>query len=80
MYNLYILKCADKTFYTGIAKNLGKRVGEHNAGNRGAKYTRSRRPARLVYKRAFRNRSNAQKAEHKIKALSRIDKMGLIRE
>ena len=78
MYHLYILKCADKTFYTGIAKNLGKRIGEHNAGNRGAKYTRSRRPARLVYQRAFRNRSNAQKAEAKIKAMSRAEKMLLV--
>lgn len=79
MYHLYIVKCADKTFYTGIAKDLDKRIREHNAGKRGAKYTRPRRPVVLIYSRAFRNRANAQRAEAGIKALSRDEKLRLIR-
>lgn len=79
MYHLYIIKCADKTLYTGIAKDLDKRIGEHNTGKSGAKYTRARRPVVLIYSRAFRNRGNAQKAEAGIKALSRDEKLRLIR-
>ncbi len=79
MYYLYILKCHDKTLYTGIAVNLEKRLEEHNSSKTGAKYTRPRRPVKLVYYKKFRNRSTATKAENKIKALSRIEKLKLIR-
>ncbi len=80
MYHLYILTCADKTLYTGIAADLEKRIKEHNAGKLGAKYTRSRRPVKLAYSRRFRNRSNAQKEEARIKALSRKEKLALIKK
>jgi len=79
MYYLYILKCADKTLYTGIAVNLERRIREHNSSATGAKYTRSRRPVKLVYAKPFRSRSAATKAECKIKALSRIEKLKLIK-
>jgi len=79
MYYLYILKCADKTLYTGITVDLKRRVGEHNSSKLGAKYTRARRPVKLVYSKKFRNRSLASKAESKIKKLSRVDKLKLIR-
>ena len=79
MYYLYILKCHDKTLYTGIAVNLEKRLEEHNSSKTGAKYTRSRRPVKLVYVKKFRTRSTASKAESKIKALSRAEKLNLIR-
>ncbi|MBU3999991.1 GIY-YIG nuclease family protein, partial [Patescibacteria group bacterium] len=46
MYHLYILKCSDKTLYTGITCDLKRRIGEHNSSNLGAKYTRSRRPVK----------------------------------
>ena len=49
MYYLYILKCSDGTLYTGITVDLKRRVGEHNTSKLGAKYTRSRRPVKLVY-------------------------------
>ncbi|MEK9132177.1 MAG: GIY-YIG nuclease family protein [Patescibacteria group bacterium] len=78
MYYLYILKCADKTLYTGIAKDLVRRVKEHNTSKLGAKYTRGRRPVKLVYSKKFRNRSSASKAEARIKMLSREEKLGLI--
>ena len=79
MYHLYILKCADRTLYTGIAVDLEKRIKEHNSGTLGAKYTRSRRPVKLVYSRRFKSRSNAQKEEARIKALSRKEKLDLIK-
>lgn len=79
MYFLYILKCADKTLYTGITVNVQRRLQEHNSSPQGAKYTRSRRPVKLVYIKKFRNRSTASKAEAKLKQLPRVEKLNLIR-
>jgi len=79
MYHLYILKCADKSLYTGIATDLIRRVKEHNSSKLGAKYTRGRRPVKLVYSKKFKNRSLASKAEAKIKALSRKEKLELVK-
>jgi len=78
MYYLYILECADKSLYTGITVDLERRVIEHNTSKLGAKYTRAHRPVKLVYQRRFRNRSNASKAEAKIKSLSRELKLKLL--
>ena len=78
MYYLYILECADKTLYTGITVDLIRRTNEHNDSKRGAKYTRVRRPVRMVYSKKFRNRSTASKAESRIKKLSRNEKLKLI--
>lgn len=77
MYFLYILKCADKTLYTGITIDLKRRINEHNTSELGAKYTRARRPVKLVYSKKFRNRSLATKAEIKIKKLSKLEKLKL---
>ncbi len=77
MYFLYILECADETLYTGITVDLERRVREHNTSKLGAKYTRSRRPVRLVYFKKFKNRSLASKAEYKLKKLSREEKFEL---
>jgi len=77
-FYLYIVKCADQTLYTGITVDLLRRVKEHNSSRRGAKYTRSRRPVRLVYSKKFRNRSLAAKAEYRIKKLSRKEKNNLL--
>lgn len=79
MYYLYILKCADRTLYTGITVNLERRIREHNSSAKGAKYTRSRRPVKLVYAKKFRSRSTAARAECKKKALSRKEKLNLIK-
>jgi putative endonuclease len=79
MYYLYILKCADKTLYTGITTDLTRRVREHNSSARGAKYTRARRPVKLVYSQKFRNRSAASRAEYKLKQLSRQEKLRVIK-
>jgi putative endonuclease len=78
MYYLYILKCADKTLYTGITTDLKRRLIEHNSTKLGAKYTSSRRPVKIVFSRRFKNRSNASKEEARIKKLKRGDKLKLI--
>lgn len=79
-YTLYILRCADATLYTGITVDLERRVREHNTSTRGAKYTRGRRPVRLVYSQSFKNRSAASMAEARVKQLSRAEKLALIRQ
>ncbi len=77
MYYVYILKCSDKTFYTGITNNLERRIKEHNSSRLGAKYTRGRRPARLVYSLKKKNKSAAAREECRIKKLSRMGKINL---
>ncbi|MDD2758502.1 MAG: GIY-YIG nuclease family protein [Patescibacteria group bacterium] len=79
MYYVYILKCRDKTLYTGITVDLVRRVKEHNSSKLGAKYTRARRPVKLVYAKKFRNRSLASQAESRIKKLTREEKLKLIK-
>ncbi len=78
MYHLYILQCADQTFYTGITTDLDRRIREHNTSPRAAKYTRSRRPVALVYSKTYRDRSTASIAEARIKKLSRAEKYDMI--
>ena len=80
MYYLYILKCADKTLYTGITTDLKRRVVENNDSKLGAKYTSSRRPVKIVYSRKFKNRSSASKEEARIKKLKRGKKLDLIKK
>jgi len=75
MYFVYILECSDKTFYTGITTNLDRRIAEHNSSKLGAKYTKVRRPVKLIYSQEFINRSEASKEESKIKKLSRHEKI-----
>jgi putative endonuclease len=79
MYYLYILQCADKTLYAGITVDLARRISEHNSSKLGAKYTRARRPVKIVYSQKFRTRSTASKAESQIKKMSRGEKLSLIR-
>jgi putative endonuclease len=80
MYYLYILKCADKTLYTGITTDLRRRIAEHNERKLGAKYTSSRQPVKLVYSRKFKNRSLASKEEARIKKLKKYQKLELIKK
>lgn len=78
-WQVYILRCADGSLYTGIARDLERRIAEHNADNGlGASYTRSRRPVVLVYAESAADRSSASKREYAIKQLSREQKLALI--
>ncbi len=74
---VYILQCADGTLYTGWTTDLERRLQAHNSG-RGARYTRGRRPLRLVYREEQLTRSAAQRREAAIRRLSRADKLKLI--
>jgi len=77
-YVVYLLECTDGTLYTGITTDLKKRVEEHNESPRGARYTKSRRPVRLVYSEQAKTRSAALVREYAIKKLSRARKQVLI--
>lgn len=78
-YYVYMVKCADDTLYTGIATELERRVDEHNGSDKGAKYTRARRPVILVYSEEYPDRRAASKREYEIKKkMSRAEKLRLI--
>jgi len=77
-WRVYIVACADGTLYTGITNDLHRRLAEHNHGLAGAKYTRSRRPVRLVYFEEVSDRSAAAKREYAIKQLSSAQKVALV--
>ena len=76
---VYVLRCADGTLYTGITKDLARRIRQHNDGT-ASRYTRSRRPVKLVYQESERSQSLALKREAKIKKLTRQTKLALIRQ
>jgi len=79
MYFVYLLECRDGTYYTGITKNLNKRLIQHNNGT-GSKYTRSRRPVKLIDSFKVENRSIASKYEARIKKLSHNQKLKFFKE
>ncbi len=72
---VYILQCADNSLYTGITTDVTRRLTEHNNDNKlAAKYTRVRRPVKLVYQEKLESRSLATKREAEIKKLKRDEK------
>ncbi len=75
---IYILKCADNSFYTGWTVDLEKRLKTHNEG-KGSKYTRGKRPVVLIYSESFSHRNDAMKREYQIKKLTRNQKEKLIK-
>ncbi len=75
---VYLLRCADGTLYTGIAKDVSRRCQQHNAGT-ASRYTRRRLPVVMVYQEAHLSRSLALRREATIKALTRQEKLALIR-
>tara|TARA_R110001583_G_scaffold31043_8_gene106629 strand:+ start:18755 stop:19024 length:270 start_codon:yes stop_codon:yes gene_type:complete len=77
---LYVVECADETLYTGITVDINRRLREHNFTQKGAKYTRSRRPVKLVSIIEVDSRSGALKAEARFKKLTRQEKLRQIRE
>ena len=75
---MYVVRCHDETFYTGITTDLVRRINEHNGSTRGAKYTASRRPVTLIYSVEYPDRSSASIAEAKFKKLRRAQKDAII--
>src|ERR1051325_10205527 len=78
-YAVYILKCSDGSYYTGLTKELGARVHEHQTGAYSESYTFSRRPVKLVWSVVTESYKEAFQWEHKIKGWSRAKKEALIR-
>lgn len=76
---VYILTCSDGTLYTGWTIDLAERLAAHQAG-RGARYTRTRLPVKLVYYETCPDRSSAMKREKAIKKLTRVQKLALVEE
>lgn len=74
---VYIVRCNDESLYTGIAKELEARLAQHNVGA-GAKYTRSRRPVRLVYSETVLGRGAALRRESEIKRMPVASKRRLV--
>jgi len=73
----YILQCADGTYYTGWTTDPARRLEQHNRGT-ASRYTRTRLPVEMVYLEPQPDRAAAMKRERAIKALSRMQKKGLI--
>lgn len=76
--SVYILRCADGTFYIGTAKDVARRLATHNTG-RGAKYTRPRRPVRVVWQEGPMSLTRALRREYQLKQLTRAQKQAFIR-
>ena len=74
---VYILKCTDATFYTGISPDVEQRVKTHNLG-KASRYTRARLPVKVIYIEQCADRSEASKREAEIKKLSKKKKLKLV--
>ena len=80
MWFVYIVRCADDTLYTGITKDVARRVEEHNSSRLlAANYTRARRPVTLVYREAVDTRSAAASREYEIKQMTKQAKDALLK-
>ncbi len=78
---VYIVRCSDQSFYTGITNDVERRIDEHNNSDLlGARYTRTRCPVNLVYQESLDSRSEATRREYKIKGLSRTEKEALVKK
>ena len=79
-YFVYILECADKSFYVGSTNNLERRIKQHNNSKWGAHYTKIRRPVFLVYSEELNTLTDARRRESEIKGWRREKKLTLIKQ
>ena len=77
-FSVYIVRCKDDTYYTGIAADVARRLAEHESSPRGAKYLKGRGPLTLVFSAPVGDRSVASRIEYRIKRLDRRAKEALI--
>jgi putative endonuclease len=77
-WHLYVVKCGDGTYYTGITNDLARRLDQHNRGT-ASRYTRSRLPVELVHREPCRDKSSALRKECRMKSLARKEKEALFR-
>lgn len=78
-FSLYIVRCADGALYTGIATDVEKRIAEHAAGVRGAKFLRGRGPLEIVFTETVGDRASALRLEYRVKRLTRAQKLEIVR-
>ena len=78
MYHLYILRCSDNSLYCGQTKDLNRRIEEHNSDDSKSKYTRSRRPVKLVYFEKYKTINEVLKREFEVKRMLKAKKEILI--
>ena len=78
MWFVYIVECADNTLYTWITTDIDRREEEHNTSEKWAKFTKMRRPVKIVFTQECENRSEASKLEYVIKKLTRQNKLDII--
>lgn len=79
IWYVYMVRCCDGSLYTGITKDIARRIKAHNSGKGGARYTRSRRPVTLVYSEQVGSRSAAARLEYRFKRMPPAQKKLLIR-
>lgn len=77
-YYTYLARCSDNSLYTGSTNDLKTREIKHNQG-KGAKYTRARRPVKIIYHETFKTKNQAMKREAEIKSWSKIKKENLVK-
>ena len=80
MYYLYILRCSDNSLYCGQTKDLQRRIEEHNSNDSKSKYTRSRRPVKLVYFEKYKTINEVLKREFEIKKMTKTKKEALVKK
>lgn len=78
MYYVYLLRCGDNSLYCGQTKDLDRRIKEHNSNDSKSRYTRARRPVKLVYFKKYKTINEVLKREHEIKKMTKIKKERLI--
>lgn len=76
-YIVYLLRCSDGTFYTGVTTDMERRLAEHNTSQKGAAYTKARRPVQLAYQEPHPDRSSAQQREYVLRKLTHTQKQAL---
>lgn len=74
-FSVYMLECADQTLYIGYTTDLEKRLHQHNNLKSGARYTKQRRPVKLIYSEVYGTLSEALKREYSLKQLTRSEKL-----
>jgi putative endonuclease len=81
IWSVYIIRCADGSFYTGISTDVARRFEEHASGSsKSAKYVRGRQPLELIFSKVVGTQSEATIEERRIKALSKAQKVQLVQE
>ncbi|MBL4899667.1 MAG: endonuclease [Gammaproteobacteria bacterium] len=77
-WTIYFLRCNDNSLYTGITTDIKRRLHQHNNTKLGAKYTRARRPVKLVYSETAVDKSTASKREYQLRTLTKKQKEKLV--